>query len=357
MIDFITLFDKNYLARGLTLYNSLIEHCDDFNLFILAIDIEVENYFNAKNYNKIKIINIKQLEASFPELLKIKSERTKGEYCWTLTPYCVKYAILEFDLESCIYIDSDIFFFNNPGLILDELGDNSILITEHNYTPEYDKTDASGKYCVQFTYFRSDTNGIEALEWWRLKCRDWCYSKYEDGKFGDQKYLDDWVTRFNKVFVPNHIGCGTAPWNIQQYEVSFEDGTFFIQDKITKLKQPLVFYHFHQLKKHTEYQDKISWFFGNYPINKSARELLYTKYLNELTKNDIEIKKYVNLSTDNNKYPKKPNFFRISLRIIKNILKSFCFLQQYKYYSARMNKNYVKEKSNILDIVIQKDEK
>jgi hypothetical protein len=138
-------------------------------------------------------------------------------------------------LPACTYLDADIYFFSDPASLIGELGDGSILITEHRYTSEYNQTKNSGIYCVQFTTFKNDTSGMSALNWWREACIEWCYNRVEDGKFGDQKYLDDWTVRFEGVHVLQHLGGGVAPWNVQQYDLS--DPRFEV-----------VFYHFHGLK-------------------------------------------------------------------------------------------------------------
>jgi hypothetical protein len=95
--------------------------------------------------------------------------------------------------------------------------DASVLITDHRYAPEYDQSKGSGKYCVQFICFKNDDNGMKALKWWRDACIDWCFSRIKDGKFGDQKYLDDWTTQYSGVHELQHLGGGVAPWNVRQY--------------------------------------------------------------------------------------------------------------------------------------------
>ncbi|GHT84234.1 hypothetical protein FACS1894137_07040 [Spirochaetia bacterium] len=164
MINFITLFDKNYLSRGLVLYGSLLEHCVDFHLFILAMDMETEKYFIDNMYERIEIISLDFIEAYYSELVEIKKDRSRGEYCWTLTPFCIQYAIRKYGLDSCTYIDADICFYSDPKIIIEESKGSSVIITEHKYTPIYDQTYLSGKYCVQFMYFKNDGDGQQVLE-------------------------------------------------------------------------------------------------------------------------------------------------------------------------------------------------
>ncbi len=74
-----------------------------------------------------------------------------------------------------------------------------MLITPHRYAARWKRYEAlSGIYNVQFVTFRDDAQGSETLRWWRDRCLEWCYFRAEDGKLGDQKYLDDWPERFRR---------------------------------------------------------------------------------------------------------------------------------------------------------------
>lgn len=77
---------------------------------------------------------------------------------------------------------------------------------------------------MQFVTFKNNEQGRTVLEWWRNACLEWCYARYENGRFGDQKYLDDWPYLFEGVFVSQNLGGGVAPWNMQQYQFEQENG-------------------------------------------------------------------------------------------------------------------------------------
>jgi hypothetical protein len=246
MFNFCTLFDSNYLTRGLAMYESLKKNCGNFHLYIFPFDDEAYNVLEALKLDNVSLISLKDFEDE--ELLIVKPLRSKGEYCWTSTSSTILYCIQKFNLDHCTYLDSDLYFFNSPEILLEEVKDKSVLITDHRYSPEYNRSYDCGKYCVQFIFFRNDENGMEALKWWRNACLDWCYNKLEDGKFGDQKYLDDWLTRFKKVIELRHLGGGVAPWNIQQYDLENENEILYISLANSDEKVPLIFYHFHELK-------------------------------------------------------------------------------------------------------------
>lgn len=283
MLTFCTLFDSRYLSRGLALYESLERHCKSFALYIVAFDEIAYSILASLRLSHARIISLQEFEDE--ELLRVKPTRTRAEYCWTSTSSAILYILERYQPDHCTYVDADLYFYDDPKVLIDELGNDSILITEHRYTPIYDKSKISGKYCVQFITFKRNEEGLTALRWWRDACLEWCYDRIEDGKFGDQKYLDDWPTRFRGVHVMQHLGGGLAPWNVQQYEFEQRDHEIYGKELSTGREFKAVFYHFHYVR-----------FFTNSIIELGRRKLLpevieifYKPYLSRLEaiKNDL----------------------------------------------------------------------
>jgi hypothetical protein len=277
MLNFCTLFNTKYLAKGLALLHSLENVCDNFHLYIFAFDDPTYEILIKLDLNHVTIIPLKEFEDE--ELLRVKPGRTVAEYCWTATPSIIHYVIKTFSVESCTYIDADVYFYSSPKIIFDEFNENSILITEHRFSREYRKEEKlSGKYCVQFITFRNDKYGLEALTWWKDQCIIWCYNRVEDGKFGDQMYLNDWMARFQKVHVMKHLGGGLAGWNISQYDFFKDEKDFYGIEKRTSDQFEVIFYHFHYLKFYSNGKLQL----GPRIISESAKEYFYKPYLKEL---------------------------------------------------------------------------
>src|SRR5690554_729544 len=203
-LNFCTVFDTHYLSRGLALYESLNKHTPNFHLYIFAFNDKAYDLLTEMNLSQTTIISLAEFENE--ALLKVKPYRSIAEYCWTCTSSSILYCLDTFSLDHCTYLDADLYFFNSPQLLISEMGDKSVMITEHRYTPRYDQSEISGKYCVQFMYFKNNDEARKVLNWWVEACIDWCYATPEDGKFGDQKYLDDWCQRFEGVHVLQHRG-------------------------------------------------------------------------------------------------------------------------------------------------------
>ena len=251
MINFCTLFDSSYIDKGIALYESLEKYTNDFCLYIFCFDEKTYRVLLDINFKNAIIINIKQIEDDI--LLKKKKERSRAEYCWTCTPIIIEHVLLNYKVKSCTYIDSDIFFFGSPEILIKEIEDNNadVCIVPHRFNNDSEGRrleDKSGKYCVEFNYFKNNRNGLSVLRWWKNKCLDWCFDISEVDRMGDQKYLCYFETNFENVYILDNLGGGVAPWNIKQYKlVSNNNGEVILNDKnIGDFK--LIFYHFQNIR-------------------------------------------------------------------------------------------------------------
>lgn len=319
MKRFVTLFNSAYLSRGLVLYESMLKYIDDFFLYILAFDDDVYARLISFNLKNVEVISLSEFEDE--ELLRVKQIRTAQEYCWTCASKSLLYVIEKYSLEECTYIDADIMFFSNPSILFNELKkDESVIITPHRYSDYCDQTRTSGKYCVQFVYVKNDENGMKTLRWWVDQCMNWCYSRFEDGKFGDQKYLDSFNDLFEGVHDLEYLGGGVAPWNVSQYKIINNDGILQGIKEVDNETFNIIFYHFHGMTLFDK--DVVHLASNGYLIRGDVREYIYGRYLKkhfEVVKKyklqDLECNKqhYRDDNLDELSYDK--NYYRYSMMI------------------------------------------
>ncbi len=251
MINFCTLFDSYYLDKGIALYKSLEKVSDNFSLFTYCFDDRSYEILKGMNFSHMIVHHHSCFET--PELLGKKRERSKAEYCWTCTPVIIDYTLKNHEIDSCTYIDSDLYFFDDPQILFDEIhaADADVTIVPHRFKDNaYGKKleKRNGKYCVQFNYFRKSENGRKVLEWWRDQCLEWCYDIPEPNRMGDQKYLDQFKILFKGVYELEHLGGGVAPWNLEQYAITVLDGKRIRMCDDSGKEFPLIFYHFQNIR-------------------------------------------------------------------------------------------------------------
>jgi hypothetical protein len=321
MQNFCTLFNTAYLSRGLVLYKSLLRHSPSFHLYVFAFDQGVLDYFRQEKLDHLTVISLLEFEDN--ELLSVKPTRSPTEYCWTCTPSTIRYCIQKFSLPGCTYLDADMCFYADPRVLTDEMKDRSVQITAHRYSPPYDQSASSGKYCVQFATFMNNPQGMEVLQSWRDDCLTWCYARVEEGRFGDQKYLDSWTTRFGSVNELENLGGGIAPWNVQQYIFSIREGNLKGLETKSGKTFSAVFFHFHGLKFFSN--SLVSYTDTLYEVPDEVKVLFYKPYVSELLKAGREIKeKYPDMDPHGAKAPtsdKPLSLLTLTFRYIYYLLK------------------------------------
>lgn len=239
-----TYFDGNYLLRGLTMYRSLAATGFAFRLTVLAMDERTLEALRQLRLPNLEPVALAELETWAPELAQAKQGRSLVEYYFTLTPYLPRFVFERHpEVALVTYLDADLYFYSTPQPLFDALGDGSLLAIEHRYPPRLQSKLEYGRFNVQFLAFRRDPTGLACLRRWSRQCHEWCHDRLESGRYGDQKYLDEWPALYGeRLVVPTQPGAGLAPWNWSTVPIEWIDGAPHPGG------QPLIFYHFHGVK-------------------------------------------------------------------------------------------------------------
>lgn len=343
---FCTLFNSSYLDKGLVLYDSLTEVCNNFVLYVFAFDENCYRVLKDLDYKYLIPISLEEFEDE--RLLQAKKNRTEREYCWTCSCHTIKYVLENKKENNCTYIDADMYFYSDPHILFDEILESKcdVSIIEHRLSNVLENRRAkkmSGRFCIEFNTFFASEKSMSILNWWCDRCIELCTEIPDGIHFGDQKYLDDWEERFKGVHVLQHLGAGVAPWNVAQYKLRrIEDGTIYIIHKRTRKCVPLIFYHFQAMKYLKDGSVDIG--VNMYPGYAEPKlcKTLYGQYLQSLENKREWLKEKYSLNLSNNhtiKFNKKEYFLQDILGerapfVIARKLWRLCIRKNRDYYSS-----------------------
>ncbi|HSX36320.1 MAG TPA: putative nucleotide-diphospho-sugar transferase [Patescibacteria group bacterium] len=276
---FIIGTDANYLHKALVFYESLKQFESNFVLHLFCFDDITYRVLKKLAYEDIVPYQPSDYETE--DLLKVKaSKKRQYEYYWTINPAMGKEIIGEQDADFIALADCDLMFFQSPEVLFDEYAGADVIIQPNNFSSRYVNDFVPvGYYCTSLQCFRNNDNGRRILDDWYSQCMEWCSSDFEEGKFGDQKYLDDWKIKYENVREVANPGANVAPWNILKFELSEKDGQVVINNK-----WPLVYYHYHSFRMNLDtYEYIITGDRSNsYNIPPAVLELVYKPYIKRM---------------------------------------------------------------------------
>lgn len=227
---FCTTSDKNYLVKGLALYQSIERfYGKEFKIYWLCLDDETFDFFTKGKgtaFACVHPIPLKSMEGQ--DSMITQARKNPGtqwadsniNFIWCITPYFIWW-VLQYFLDSTatqlMYIDSDILFYQHPQKIFDAVGYKDIGIHTHRFTPPRKWTEV-GWYNVGVMVFKNNKPAaFIANNWMR-----WCLAHpaanpyYQDyGTTGDQKYLELIEKKWPESICVFDEGTGIshlAPW-------------------------------------------------------------------------------------------------------------------------------------------------
>ena len=167
-----------------------------------------------------------------------KEERSV--FRWAMKPVVMRYVLEQYREQKVIYIDWDIYFYNDYRFLFRKMEEVSVLITAQ-WNPmrtKYNLATMVNMYNAGFVGMTSAA--IPLLEWWAEECLFKCKVDILNGYFVDQSYfhhfhLHEGVT----VEVIKHKGCNVADWSRLTCSRTLVDGEVLIAEKY-----PVIFVHF-----------------------------------------------------------------------------------------------------------------
>lgn len=356
LLNFCTLFDSNYIDMGLALYESLQEQADFFRLFVIAMDKKTYSYLKRESLENMVIVDEQDLLDD--TLAIIKESRTRAEYCWTCSSIAIKYCMDKYSLDNCTYVDSDVFFFDNPRELIEEMLNNncSVQVVPHRFNKTLENFIVSrtyGKYCVEFNTFLNDAEGISVLEWWIERNKEICSISGKHHTYGDQKYLDRFALISKRVNELNNPFGGVAPWNLGQYKlVNKKDNKIVVKYRDGRISN-LIFYHFQKFRiidNGTYYCDVHSWNGDN--CDERLIQVLYSDYVDRL----LNIRKsllnehfFENGDRNADIYNAKFNGMQ-KMRPWMKLSETLIFVLSYKRKRENESKDYISIDRDFLDL-------
>ncbi len=112
-----------YATRGIVMLESLMATSPGSNCAVLCMDDLTGAALDDRAIPGVRTIRLQDLEHAFPQLSAARLTRTSAEYCWTVTPFLMRFVLeVAGALESVTYLDADLCFYADARPLLPERG-------------------------------------------------------------------------------------------------------------------------------------------------------------------------------------------------------------------------------------------
>lgn len=275
-LKYFTYFDKNFIELGITAVESFKKHNPKATGFIYCFELETEKilkeYFKNEN---VFIINIKSNKDIEKKYLSYLEDRTHLEALISLKPSLIRNLMCEIGNDDLLaYIDADLFFYSNLSFRLRHLDDFEILLSKHIFPFSMRESIKYGKFNAGLIVLRNSKNAMRFIVEWEKLCSEWCKLEFVDGKYADQKYLDE-LSDLPGVVQLTDPGMNNGMYYFSDYQsikrmINNEFQVSFVND------YRLICFHFHGLRIYKKY---IFTGFNRYKFPKNFFQIFRYIYL------------------------------------------------------------------------------
>ena len=241
--NFAIVISKYYVSRCITLIESILDY--NVKIYVLCFDDQTSKLLNKfKRSDKVEIIKYNKIVSFDKTLKKIIKPRKLIDKIVTSRPVFLKFLYKKYFIKNIFLLDSDIYFFSNPQILIKHVRKFSVAYCKHNFSKNsLELSNKYGKYNGGFVYAKFNREGIIFLKKWSNLCKKWCEFDSSDGKFSDQKYLEQLKLETKNIKILNNPEINLAPWNLEGKKIQLKNNQIFVNNK------KLIFFHFHGLRQ------------------------------------------------------------------------------------------------------------
>ena len=238
-----TIITKSHLHYAQVLHKSILRFMPDIHMHMLIVDtIESERPKTLERASAYTNEIITQSELG-KKIYDKYYQKNMDHYRWSIKSVFMA-NLLEKGVDQLLYLDSDLFFFDDPTFLFEKLNNKGILLSPHfrcsdpsiDYN-EYGRNNTHGLFNGGFV--GASKNGIPALNWWAKACHSVCEVNKKAGYYVDQSHLNMLPVLFEDISIIRNHGCNVANWNITGSPRSQKNGEVLLDGR-----DKLVFIHF-----------------------------------------------------------------------------------------------------------------
>jgi len=234
-----TITTCDHLYKVFALRDSLVKYDNGILLHVLVVN----NNNPEPSANNIKFYTLASLNSD-TTAKSIMAKYKKDKLRWSLKPSFLKLLLGLEDITKVIYLDNDLFFYNDYGFLFSYLDDHGFLFTPHYYdrSPDYHQNWLEANFragLFNAGFVGVNRSAANTLEWWAECCLYCCKKSAFRGTFDDQKYLDLIPVMREDAMILRHQGCNVAEWNRFLCKREIVNGQVMINGI-----WPVVFIHF-----------------------------------------------------------------------------------------------------------------
>jgi len=278
MRHYCTLFDRNYLERGLSLYRSLERHASDFKLHILCLDEVTHEALAALDLRRAELISITQLLDEYSDLRTASENRSAFEFYLTCKPALISRLLERQRVGGRLgYFDADLWFFSHPDRIEPLYASSPVALSPHRFDEANAwRANNYGRYNAGWISVAASEEGRRFAAWWRHRCIENCPLRPGNGLFADQKYLDQVTTLFPRAVEVAEPAINLGPWNIRRVHVELTSTGVQVDG------MPLVCFHFHGTRRMLFNLHDSGLYGYHASLTAAIRDGIYKPYVSEL---------------------------------------------------------------------------